>query len=83
VDVEKEATTRGYDFTRGALRRTCCRVFALSSGELGIVLFLVMMIVVAGRLPAWGESLGSFFHRQRVGKAEANPAERADEPTRD
>jgi hypothetical protein len=43
-------------------------VFALSPGELGIVVFLVTMIVVGVRLPAWGESLGSFVHRRWAGK---------------
>jgi hypothetical protein len=43
-------------------------VFALSAGELGIVVFLVAMIVIGVKVPAWGESLGSFLFRRRSGK---------------
>jgi hypothetical protein len=43
-------------------------VFALSPGELGIVLFLVAMIVIGVKVRAWGESLGSFFYRRRSRK---------------
>jgi hypothetical protein len=43
-------------------------MLALSPSEFGIVAFLVTMIIVGVRLPAWGESLGSLVYRQRAKK---------------
>jgi hypothetical protein len=36
----------------------------LSKSELGIVLFILLLIVVAGKLRAWGEALGSYLYRR-------------------
>ncbi|HEX9296973.1 MAG TPA: hypothetical protein VF881_14115 [Polyangiaceae bacterium] len=36
----------------------------LSASELGIVVFILLLIVVAGKLPAWGEAVGAYLHRR-------------------
>ena len=36
----------------------------VSTSELGIVLFILVLIVVSARLPRMGESLGSYFYRR-------------------
>jgi Sec-independent protein translocase protein TatA len=41
-------------------------MFALSSSELGIVIFILLLVIAAGKLPGWGEALGSFLYRRRV-----------------
>jgi Sec-independent protein translocase protein TatA len=38
-------------------------VFGLSWSELGMVLFILLLIVAASKLPALGEALGSWLHR--------------------
>jgi len=59
-------------------------VFALSPGELGIVSFILVLIVGAGKLPRWGEAVGSLLYRRRAGKTAASrdTAERAERPSR-
>ncbi len=39
-------------------------MLGLSASELGIVVFILVLIVVAGKLPAWGEALGGYLHRR-------------------
>jgi Sec-independent protein translocase protein TatA len=39
----------------------------LSTSELAIVVFILLLVVVAGRLPRWGEALGSYLYRHRNG----------------
>jgi Sec-independent protein translocase protein TatA len=36
----------------------------LSQSELGIVLFILLLVVAAGKLRAWGDALGSYFYRR-------------------
>jgi hypothetical protein len=36
----------------------------LSTSELAIVVFILLLVVVAGRLPRWGEALGSYLYRR-------------------
>ena len=36
----------------------------LSMSELAIVLFILLLIIVAGRLPRWGEALGSYLYKR-------------------
>ena len=36
----------------------------LSKSELGIVLFILLLIVASGKLKTWGEALGSFRYRR-------------------
>jgi Sec-independent protein translocase protein TatA len=38
------------------------RMLGLTPSELGIVLFIFLLVVVAAKLPAWGEKLGEFLH---------------------
>ena len=38
----------------------------LSASELGIVLFILLLVVAAGKLKAWGEVLGGFLYRRRT-----------------
>ena len=44
----------------------------LSAGELTIVVFILLLVVVAGRLPRWGEALGSYLYKR------GNPAQAQD-----
>jgi Sec-independent protein translocase protein TatA len=37
----------------------------LSTSELAIVAFILLLVVVAGRLGRWGEALGSYLYRRR------------------
>jgi hypothetical protein len=39
-------------------------VFGLSTSELSIVVFILLLVIVAGRLPRWGEALGSYLYRR-------------------
>ena len=41
----------------------------LSMSELAIVAFILMLVTLAGRLPRWGEALGSYLYKR------ANPAQ--------
>jgi Sec-independent protein translocase protein TatA len=41
----------------------------LSMSELAIVAFILLLVTLAGRLPRWGESLGSYLYKR------ANPAQ--------
>jgi Sec-independent protein translocase protein TatA len=44
----------------------------LSMSELAIVLFILLLVSVAARLPRWGESMGSYWYRRSAqGRAEA------------
>ena len=36
----------------------------LSASELAIVIFILLLVTVASRLPRWGESLGSYLYRR-------------------
>jgi len=36
----------------------------LSASELAIVVFILLLVTVASRLPRWGESLGSYLYRR-------------------
>jgi Sec-independent protein translocase protein TatA len=36
----------------------------LSTSEFGIVLFILLLIVAAGKLPAWGEAMGAYWYRR-------------------
>jgi hypothetical protein len=40
-------------------------MLGLTPSELGIVVFIFLLVVAAARLPAWGEMLGEYFHRRR------------------
>jgi len=41
------------------------RMLGLSTSELSIVAFILLLVVVAGRLARWGEALGSYLYRRR------------------
>jgi Sec-independent protein translocase protein TatA len=41
------------------------RMPGLSTSELAIVVFILLLVVVAGRLARWGEALGSYLYRRR------------------
>jgi Sec-independent protein translocase protein TatA len=47
-------------------------MFGLSSSELGILIFILLLVVGAGKLPALGEALGSRLHRHRMSREESN-----------
>jgi hypothetical protein len=36
----------------------------LSASELAIVLFILLLVSAASRLPRWGEALGSYLYRR-------------------
>ena len=38
------------------------RMLGLTPSELGIVVFIFLLVVVAAKLPAWGEKLGEFLN---------------------
>jgi hypothetical protein len=46
----------------------------LSASELAIVVFILLLVIVAGRLPRWGEALGSYLYRR------GNPAPAQEAP---
>lgn len=50
-------------------------MFALSSSELGIVVFILLLVVAAGKLPAWAESLGSRLYRRKAARQGSPPKE--------
>ena len=39
-------------------------MLGLSTSELAIVVFILLLVVVAGRLPRWGEALGSYLYKR-------------------
>jgi Sec-independent protein translocase protein TatA len=39
----------------------------LSKSELAIVVFLLLLVVMAGKLPRWGEALGSYLYKRKNG----------------
>jgi Sec-independent protein translocase protein TatA len=41
------------------------RMPGVSTSELAIVVFILLLVIVAGRLPRWGEALGSYLYRRR------------------
>jgi Sec-independent protein translocase protein TatA len=43
-------------------------MFGLSWSELGMVLFILLLIVAASKLPALGEALGSYLYRSRASR---------------
>lgn len=51
-------------------------MLGLTTSELGIVLFLLSIVVLAGRLPRWGEAFGSFLYK-RSREASGETSERA------
>jgi Sec-independent protein translocase protein TatA len=59
----------------------------LSMSELGIVLFILLLVIGAGRLPRWAESLGSYLYRRGKGKGQdasgAPPPNREETPRSD
>jgi len=59
-------------------------MLGLSTSELAMVLFILALVIVAGRLPRWGEALGSYLYRQRnPGQPDAaGPASHDDASTR-
>jgi Sec-independent protein translocase protein TatA len=36
----------------------------LSTSELAIVVFILMLVILAARLPRWGEALGSYLYKR-------------------
>ncbi|HMJ55315.1 MAG TPA: hypothetical protein VK540_24740 [Polyangiaceae bacterium] len=57
-------------------------MLGLSTSELAIVVFILLLVVVAGRLPRWGEALGSYLYRRRnAGKLNEAPASQDDAST--
>jgi Sec-independent protein translocase protein TatA len=44
-------------------------MLGLTSGELGIVIFIFLLVVAATKLPAWGEALGGYLHRRRAARS--------------
>ena len=51
-------------------------MLGLTPSELGIVLFIFLLVVAAAKLPAWGERLGGYLHRREAGgRATASPSE--------
>jgi len=43
-------------------------MFALSSSELGIVIFILLLVVAAGKLPGLAEAMGSRLYRRRAAR---------------
>jgi multisubunit Na+/H+ antiporter MnhC subunit len=41
-------------------------VLGLNASEMAMVLFVLALVVLAGKLPAIGESVGSYLHRRRA-----------------
>ena len=48
-------------------------VLALTRSEAGLVLFILVLVIAAGKLPQVGESIGAFLHRRRVKHKEPPP----------
>jgi len=40
-------------------------MLGLTPSELGIVVFIFLLVVAASKLPIWGEMLGGYFHRRK------------------
>ncbi len=55
------------------------RMLGLTPSELGIVIFIFLMVVAAARLPAWGEAVGGYLHRRRA-SGRPDPRTDADAP---
>jgi hypothetical protein len=49
-------------------------VLGLTRSELGLVLFILALIVAAGKLPQIGESIGAFLYRRRTKSGGGPPA---------
>jgi len=45
----------------------------LTPSELGIVLFIVLLVAGASRLPKWGEAIGVYLHRRGRGVRPREP----------
>ena len=60
------------------------RMPGLSTSELAIVVFILLLVIAAGRLPRWGEAVGSYLYRRgRHGSSEnEGPAARDDRSSR-
>ncbi|MET0594986.1 MAG: hypothetical protein ABW133_19965 [Polyangiaceae bacterium] len=48
----------------------------LSMSELAIVAFILLLVTLAGRLPRWGEALGSYLYKRANPTQGENVAER-------
>jgi hypothetical protein len=46
----------------------------LSANELAIVVFILLLVIVAGRLPRWGEALGSYLYKRGKAPHSEEPA---------
>jgi hypothetical protein len=52
----------------------------LSASEAAIVVFILLLVIVAGRLHRWGEALGSYLYRRGKSRhSEAPPAPSQDD----
>jgi Sec-independent protein translocase protein TatA len=49
-------------------------VLGLTRSELGLVLFVLALIVAAGKLPQIGESIGAFLYRRRTKHGSSRPS---------
>jgi hypothetical protein len=52
-------------------------MLGLTPSELGIVLFIFLLVVAAAKLPVWGERLGAYLYRRSEpgGRAAASPSQ--------
>src|SRR5258707_11949038 len=55
------------------------RMLGLTPSEIGIVIFIFLLVVAAGRLPAWGEAAGGYLHRRKAPNRQDPPTD-ADAP---
>jgi Sec-independent protein translocase protein TatA len=55
------------------------RMLGLTPSEIGIVVFIFLLVGAAARLPAWGEALGGYLHRRKGSNRHDPPAD-ADAP---
>jgi hypothetical protein len=50
-------------------------MFALSSSELGIVVFILLLVVASGKLPSLADAMGSRLYRRKVAREGHAPPE--------
>ena len=55
------------------------RMLGLTPSELGIVIFIFLLVVAAARLPAWGEAVGGYLYRLKASSRRDPPTD-ADAP---
>jgi Sec-independent protein translocase protein TatA len=55
------------------------RMLGLTPSELGIVIFIFLLVVAAARLPSWGEAVGGYLHRRKASSRQGPPTD-ADAP---